>query len=98
MKYFIAIAAFATLLTSPAIAQSYDPSIGSGNINAVPYQASQPPRAASPHDAHAQVPMPATPNPAGVQAPHLGGAHHGSPYGQYDADGRLLDQNAPGRW
>jgi hypothetical protein len=32
MKNIIAAVAFATLIASPAFAQSYDPSVGSGNI------------------------------------------------------------------
>jgi hypothetical protein len=32
MKTIIAAATFATLIASPAFAQSYDPSVGSGNI------------------------------------------------------------------
>jgi hypothetical protein len=32
MKNIIAAVAFATLIASPASAQSYDPSVGSGNI------------------------------------------------------------------
>ena len=90
MKTLLAIVALATVVASPAMAQSYDPSIGSGNI--APRQQPAPP--SSPYDAHAQVTL-------GVQG-HRVHVHPGtalrSPYAQYDAAGRLIDQNMPGRW
>ena len=51
MKKLIAAAAFATVLASPALAQSYDPDFGSGNI--APPLYAQAPRSAS--HAHARA-------------------------------------------
>ena len=45
MKKLITAAAFATVLVSPALAQSYDPDVGSGNI-VPPAYAHAAPRAA----------------------------------------------------
>jgi hypothetical protein len=39
MKKLLAAVFLATVLSSPALAQSYDPSIGSGNLNAAPIAA-----------------------------------------------------------
>ena len=52
MKKLITAAALATVLVSPALAQSYHPDIGSGNIVPSPY--AQAPRVA-PHAAFARV-------------------------------------------
>jgi hypothetical protein len=97
MKCLVAAATLATLVVSPALAQSYDPSVGSGNLNSVPYQAAPPAQGSTPHDAHAQIPQLGNGHRAPVQAPHTGTPHR-SPYGQYDAHGNLIDENMPGRW
>jgi hypothetical protein len=63
--------AFATLVTigaSPAFAQSYDPSIGSGNLNSVPYRKSQPAQLSNPYETRAQIPL----DRKGHRAPALG--------------------------
>jgi hypothetical protein len=75
----------ATVTLSPAFAQSYDPSIGSGNLNNVPYyRGDQTPRWSSPYYAYAKTRHP--------------GKAHRSPYAQYDSEGNLIDENMPGRW
>ena len=89
-------AAVLAVIASPAFAQSYDPSIGSGNLDSVPYQAAPPPsQGSAPYDAHAQVPQGARPHR--TPAPLLQNGHR-SPYAQYDANGNLIDHNMPGRW
>jgi len=55
MSKFIAAMAFATVVASSAFAQSYDPSVGSGNLNATPYRGGQTLQGAPPHDARAQA-------------------------------------------
>jgi hypothetical protein len=56
MKTTIAAVALATLIASPAVAQSYDPSVGSGNI--APRVTAPAPRVLyrGAHGAYAQVP------------------------------------------
>jgi hypothetical protein len=90
-------AAVLAVIASPALAQSYDPSIGTGNLDSVPYQAAPPSQGSTPFDAHAQVPQGTRPHRAPAQTPLF---HNGrrSPYAQYDAEGNLIDQNMPGRW
>ena len=56
MIKFLALAALVTIGAAPAFAQSYDPSVGSGNLNSVPYQKSQPPQSSSPYETRAQIP------------------------------------------
>jgi hypothetical protein len=51
MRIVVALA-IATVFASPAFAQSYDPSVGSGNIVKSPYQN----HPTVPHDAYAQSP------------------------------------------
>ena len=41
MNKFIAAVALATLVATPALAQSYDPDVGTGNIAPAPYAAAQ---------------------------------------------------------
>jgi hypothetical protein len=55
MSKFIAAMALATVVASSAFAQSYDPSVGSGNLNATPYRGGQTLQGGTPHDARAQV-------------------------------------------
>ena len=50
MSRIVAALTIATALASPAFAQSYDPSVGSGNIVKSPYQNNP----TVPHDAYAQ--------------------------------------------
>jgi hypothetical protein len=87
----VAAMVFATLIASPALAQSYDPSVGSGNIASAPYRVDQ-----APQSVH-QAPQTGNPYAAYAQTPH---ARKGprSPYAQYDQDGNLIDENMPGRW
>ena len=54
MSKFIAAMALATVVASSAFAQSYDPSVGSGNLNATPYRGGQT-QGAPPHDARAHA-------------------------------------------
>jgi len=53
MSRIVAALAIATAFASPALAQSYDPSVGTGNIVRQPYQNSAPVPAS---DAYAQSP------------------------------------------
>jgi hypothetical protein len=98
MNKLVAAAILAGFVASPAFAQSYDPSIGTGNLDSVPYQAAPPPsQGSTPYDARAQVPQGTQPHRAPAPTPLF---HNGrrSPYAQYDAEGNLIDQNMPGRW
>ncbi len=97
MKNLIAAVALATVVVSPAFAQSYDPSIGSGNLNSVPYRGNQTPQGSTPYDANAQIPGLGRGHRANAQTPRLGRGHR-SPYTQYDTKGNLIDENMPGRW
>jgi hypothetical protein len=97
MKSLFAVVALATVVASPALAQSYDPSVGSGNLNSMPYQAAPPAQGSTPYDARAQIQQLGNAHHAPVQAPRSGTGHR-SPYGQYDAHGNLIDENMPGRW
>jgi hypothetical protein len=55
MKKLLAAVAFATVVAAPAFAQSFDPSVGSGNLNATPYRGGQTLQGGTPHDARAQT-------------------------------------------
>ena len=70
MKYLVAVATLAAVVASPAFAQSYDPSIGSGNLNAWPYRASPPALGNTGYEAQAQVPRVGRPQRAPVRTPH----------------------------
>jgi hypothetical protein len=80
MKMLVAAVAFATLVASPAFAQSYDPDVGSRNIvpqaNAAKYLRG--PLYQGSHRAFARVPG------------YRGQVYH---WPRYDAQG--VDQNAP---
>jgi len=56
MKTLVAAVALAAVVASPAFAQSYDPSVGSGNVNAAPYRTNQTAYGNTPFDARAQTP------------------------------------------
>ena len=70
MKYLVAVATLAAVIASPAFAQSYDPSIGSGNLNAWPYRASPPAQGNTTYDARAQVPRVDSRHRAPARTPH----------------------------
>jgi len=55
MKTLIAAVAVATVVASPVLAQSYDPSVGSGNLNSAPYRTNQTAQGSTPYDARAQT-------------------------------------------
>ena len=55
MKKLLAAVAFATVVAAPAFAQSFDPSVGSGNLNATPYRGGQTLQGDTPRDARAQT-------------------------------------------
>jgi hypothetical protein len=55
MKKLFAAVAFATVVAAPAFAQSFDPSVGSGNLNATPYRGGQTFQGGTPHDVRAQT-------------------------------------------
>jgi hypothetical protein len=92
MKKIIAVVAFATLIASPAFAQSYDPSVGSGNI--------APQAQAStlhlnlhhgPHAAYAQVPN------GGAAIVHFSG-RHGTSDPPANLRFQLHRESLQGRW
>jgi hypothetical protein len=102
-KTLLATAALVVATASPALAQSYDPDIGSGNLNVAPYAGQRNPairhhravrhrtvRRASPADAYARAPS----------APSSGTPAFGYrwPGARYDANGYYIDPNSPGRW
>jgi len=55
MKKLFAAVAFASVVAAPAFAQSFDPSVGSGNLNAAPYRGGQTLQGGPPQDARAQT-------------------------------------------
>jgi len=55
MSKLIAAVALATLVAFPAFAQSYDPSVGSGNVNAGPYRKGQTVQLIASYHARAQA-------------------------------------------
>ena len=55
MKKLFAAVAFASVVAAPAFAQSFDPSVGSGNLNATPYRGGQTLQGGTPHDTRAQT-------------------------------------------
>jgi hypothetical protein len=56
MTKIIAAVAIATVIASPAFAQAYDPSVGSGNIVSSPYRSSPTVASGKPHHAYAHSP------------------------------------------
>ena len=70
MRYLIAVATLAAVVASPAFAQSYDPSIGSGNLNAWPYRGSPPVQGNTGYEAQAQVPHVGSQHRARARTPH----------------------------
>ena len=105
-KTLLATAALVVAIASPAFAQSHDPDLGSGNLDGTRYVGKQSApihihrrhpvhartaRRASPAEAYAQSPQAAFPRTPALTGYRLPGA-------KYDADGRFIDQNSPGRW
>jgi len=100
----ILVAAALLAIASPALAQSYDPDLGSGNLDAAAYASDSHAQAnnrthpvrhrtvrrASPSQAYAQVPQAVFPG-----APAIG---YRWPGARYDAYGYYIDPNSPGRW
>ena len=56
MNRIVAAVAIATVIASPAFAQAYDPSVGSGNIVSSPYRSSPTVPNGKPHHAYAHTP------------------------------------------
>jgi hypothetical protein len=56
MSRIVASLAIATVIASPAFAQSYDPSVGSGNIVSSPYRSSPTPPNGTLQHVYAQFP------------------------------------------
>src|SRR5262245_32400237 len=98
MKILVTAAALAMLVASPALAQSYDPDVGSGNLEASPYVSHESQltqrapanllhrgtaRRTGSFAAYAQSPATAFP-----RATALGSTYH---WPVYDADGRLVN-------
>jgi opacity protein-like surface antigen len=90
MKKIFAAAAVAVAIASPAMAQSYDPSVGSGNIARNPYRndltnphQGRAPGWTTPYDAYAQSPVSGN----GNGSPYAGGVIRrggvGSPHPNY---------------
>ena len=96
MKMLVAGAALATLVASPAFAQSYDPSLGTGNI--VPNYSTTYTNSVAPHShgAFARV----VPGGAALSSPFARTPAFGYrwPGAKYDAYGYYIDPNSPGRW
>ena len=102
----ILVAAALLAIASPALAQSYDPDLGSGNLDAAAYASDSHAQAhtrthpvrhrtvrrASPSQAYAQVPQAAVP-----RAPAFATGYRW-PGARYDAYGYYIDPNSPGRW
>jgi hypothetical protein len=55
MKKLLVAMTFATVVGSPAFAQSYDPGVGTGNLNARPYRNDRAIQSGTPYDARAQL-------------------------------------------
>ena len=106
-RTLFATAALVFAFAAPALAQSYDPDIGSGNLGSAPYARNRnnpihntqtipthrrTVRRAKPSEAHAQSPVETF-----SAAPAFGNGYR-RPGAKYDADGRFIDQNSPGRW
>jgi hypothetical protein len=68
MTKIAAALAIAAFIASPAFAQSYDPSVGSGNIVSSPYRSSPTVPDSKPHGAYAHSPR-AVQSPRGHTAP-----------------------------
>jgi hypothetical protein len=68
MSKIVAALAIATVIASPAFAQSFDPSVGSGNIVSSPYRSSPTVPNGQPHHAYAQSPR-AVQSPRAYTAP-----------------------------
>ena len=69
MSKILAALAIATVIASPAFAQAYDPSVGSGNIVSSPYRSNPTVPGSKPHNAYAQSPR-AVHSPRAYTAPH----------------------------
>ena len=87
----------AMLIASPALTQSYDPELGTGNIvqwnSSTTYARTVAPRS---HGAFAR----AVPGRAASPAPFARTPAFGYrwPGAKYDANGYYIDPNSPGRW
>ncbi len=106
-RTLFATAALVLAFAAPALAQSYDPDIGSGNQGSTPYARTRnnqihntrttpthrrTVRRAKPSEAYAQSPLETF-----SAVPAFGNGYR-RPGAKYDADGRFIDQNSPGRW
>jgi opacity protein-like surface antigen len=86
MKSLLAAVVLATLVASPALAQSYDPDIGTGNLDAAPYASNE-----SYPVQHRTARRPAGYNAVARSTeftPALGSVYH---WPKYSADGRLIN-------
>jgi hypothetical protein len=106
-KTLLATAALVIAFATPALAQAYNPDIGSGNLDSWPYASNwnNPIHSDQPRPIHRRTVRRTHPSEAYAQSPAE--AFPGSPtfgYGyrwpgqKYDAEGRFIDQNSPGRW
>jgi hypothetical protein len=55
VKKLLVAVTLTILVGSPALAQSYDPGIGTGNLNAAPYRSDQTMQSGAPYHARAQL-------------------------------------------
>jgi hypothetical protein len=91
-KTFLATAALVVVLASPVLAQSYDPDVGSGNLDSAPYtnNESAPIHVHQRHSNHASEDYARVPDAA--SAPAVESEYK---WPTYDAEG--VDQNATGQ-
>ena len=102
MKKILMITAALVIVASPSLAQSYNPKVGSGNLDSAPYA-----------NIRNQVQRNNT-SPIGRRAVRQGTRYDASPAGsgvtngsvngyrwpgaRYDEHGYYIDPNSPGRW
>ena len=107
-KTVLAAAALVVALASPALAQSYDSSIGSGNLDSAPYASNRhnPIHSDEAFPPHHRTAHRTAPSEAYAQSPEEGigvspfASGYRWPYVQYDAQGNMIGPNPvmPGRW
>ena len=105
-KTLLVTAALVVALAAPALAQSYDSSVGSGNLDPWPYASNShnPIHSDEAFAAHGGTARRHAPSDAYAQSPERAFPPFGNgyrwPYVQYDAEGNMIGPNPvmPGRW
>jgi hypothetical protein len=101
LKAILLVAGLALVTATPSLAQSYDPDVGSGNIVPSYGQTAQWGVAQGALNAyarnHGRAARQGTPYDAYAQTPDLRSGYRW-PGAHYDAEGRFIDENSPGRW